>query len=158
IVKHRRKSERTPTPNRPLTIFNCDPMFGLDAAAGNGFDVQQLVRQISPGNALVARSTFHPVEPLTDARKKPRLVYEDFVVSPRTSATAGLRWCALAEDDIAGRPRQPVADRAVADLAAAASDLLCRARLSESPEGRNARKIQNDCRRNRRFYGSLRPF
>ena len=112
------------TPHRPLAIPDRDPVRRLAAAAGNRPDMQQLVRQVSSGDALVARRAFCAVESSADARKKPGWYAKILPGRARAAQAARLRRRALAENDRPRRPRQPVADRAAADLAAAASDLL----------------------------------
>src|SRR5688572_1653295 len=94
------------------------------AAAGDRTDSQQLVRKVSPGDALVARRTFSALEPSATAREKPGLVRFDasFRKGPGTITRVSRR--PLAQDGGTRRPRQPVAYRPSLDLAATAPDLL----------------------------------
>src|SRR5215472_15068916 len=52
-----------------VAIPDGDSVFGHVSAAGNGADVQQLGREVSFGNALVARSAFRVVGPVIVAGK-----------------------------------------------------------------------------------------
>src|SRR5439155_21359720 len=99
-------------------------MLRVDAAAGDGTHRQQLVRQVSSGDALVARGAFRFVEPSAAAGEKSRVVRIDSPERSRARKITRLSRRALAQDGWTGRARQPFAGWTAFDLAAAASDLL----------------------------------
>ncbi len=61
-------------PDSPIALSHSDSVFGLDAAAGDRPDSQQLVWKVSPRNALVARLTFRLVESGPVSGEEPGLV------------------------------------------------------------------------------------
>src|SRR5262245_32257262 len=113
-------------------------MRGIDAAAGDRADGQQLVRQVSFGDALVARGAFRVVESDAAARKEPGLVRQDSARRARFGPVARLCRSAMAQDGWAGRRGQPVAHRAAVDLATTAPDLLPGTRVPAGSEPPNA--------------------
>src|SRR6185436_14415960 len=99
-------------------------MLRIETAAGNRTNRQQLVRQVSPRDALVARGAFCFVESSAAVGEKPCLVYVDSPQRARTRKVTRIPGRALAKDGRTRRPRQSFAGWAVVNLAAAPSDLL----------------------------------
>ena len=71
---------------------------GHHAAAGDGRDIQQLVRQGAPRDALVARGALRTVESRRDARAQPAVVRAHPAGGARERGAPGLAGRAVAED------------------------------------------------------------
>jgi hypothetical protein len=108
----------------PLAVSHRDPVQRLAPARRDGADLQQLVRQVSSGDALVARRPFPAVGAGGAARTQPRLLRPDPRVGARAREAAGLRRRTLAENERPQRRRLAEPHRAAAHLATAAPDLL----------------------------------
>ena len=124
-----RELERRIVLSQYLTAIQCA---GRYPPQETGPDLQQLGRQVPPGDALVARRALRPLGP-ADLLERSLGYYRRIL--PRAQATAespGLHRRALAQDDQPERRGVAVVRRAVPDLAAAAPDLLRRARLPRS--------------------------
>ena len=122
-----RELERRIVLSQYLTAIQCA---GSLPPQETGLHVQQLVRQVPPRDALVARRALRAVEPAAAAGAQPRLLRRASCRGARdggqTQGYAGARWPKMTGPD--GR-ESPSTDRAVPDLAAAAPDLLRRARV-----------------------------
>src|SRR5580700_6731112 len=106
----------------------------LIAAPGNGVDLQQLVWQVSFGDALVARGALCAM----GARRSPGTQLAILRADPCQSASPGkkarLRGSPLAEVRWSGRRPGAYLSGMLSDLAAAASDLLLGTLLSLKPQ------------------------
>ena len=98
-----------------------------------GPDVQQLVRQVSPGDALVACGALCLLEPGAVAGEEPGLLFGDPAGGAGAGQAAGLPGRAVAQDGGAGGAGQSIQHRAAADLAATTSRLLRGALLLRAP-------------------------
>src|SRR5215470_11163090 len=131
-------------PRRVVAIPDGDSMRGIDAAARDRVDGQQLVRQVPFGDALVARGSFRIVESDAAAREEPGLVRQDSARRARSGQVARLRRGAMAEDGWPRRRGQPIAYWPAADLATAASDLLRGALLQDASGPPNSGTLPTD--------------
>ena len=132
---------RARAPDRALAVPHRHPVRRPLSPAGDGAHLQQLVRQVPPRDALVARRALRALGPPAAARAEPRLLRGHPAAGARHGAPAGLRRRALAEDDRPERGGVAFHRRAVPRLAAAAPDLLRRARLPRAPRPRDARAL-----------------
>ena len=151
ILDHRRRDRpfRQPRPalaragaaDRALAVSHGDPVLGPVPAGGNGPHLQQLVRQVSSRNALVARGPLRAVGSAADCWSGASTITSTSCRARRRPPGGKATRRALAQDDGPERGRIAVHHRAVPHLAAAASDLLRRAVLPRAPRPRHAGKV-----------------
>jgi hypothetical protein len=113
----------------------CRPL----SSSGDRAHVQQLGGKVPPRDALVARGAVRAVESSSAARQEPWVLRVDPAARTPDRASPGIPRGSLAENDVAVWRRVAVEHRTVPRMAAAASDLLCRARLSRAGRSRDAR-------------------
>ena len=140
--------------HRALAIPHRDPVRRELAAAGDRPHLQQLGRQVPPGDALVARRPLRALESHADAREAASATTRRSCRARESTAQrqgyAGARWPKMTGPN---GDESPSTVGPVPDLAAAASDLLRRARLSRSTRARDAREIRGRRLRDRRVHG-----
>ena len=98
VDRRGRRSLREPRPprgragaaHRPLAVPHRHPVRRPVPAAGDGPHLQQLGRQVPPGDALVARRALRPVGPARAPGAQPRVLRRDPAARRATAATPGV--------------------------------------------------------------------
>ncbi len=154
----RQAGARARAPHRALAVSHGDSVRGDAAAAGDRADVQQLVRQVPSGDALVARRALRPVGSHAAARAKPRLVRADSARGARARARqgyAGARWPKMVGPDGRDSPRPSARCSSGSSRTRSSTRSSC---YRAQPDRADARTLSRHRLRDRRSSWRRTPF